>query len=162
MKILHFTWHCINRFLYSHLVCCCIVNCDFQEFLCTVTCIKNLLLSNLNDKPQRPLTLNHIESNCDQPYNHLPDNGRPFVACVSILSIPVSSLNMRGLFLAELLATYSRARVSCISSWVKVPKIQRQGLDKADIVDRDLKPHLNMCALRYNPTISALETWTSI
>ena len=87
MKILHFTWHCINRFLYSHLICCCIVNCDFQE---------SLLLSNLNDKPQRHLTLNHIESNCNQPYNHLPDNGRPFVACVSILSIPVSPLNMQG------------------------------------------------------------------
>ena len=98
MKSLHFTRHCINRFLYSHLVCCCIVNCDLQEFLCTVTCIKNLLLSNLSDKPQRHLTLNHIESNSYQPYNHLPDNGRPFVACVSILSIPVSLLNMQGLF----------------------------------------------------------------
>ena len=73
----HFTRHCINRFLYSHLVCCCIVNCDFQEFLCTVTCIKNLLLSNLNDKPQRHLTLNHIENNCYHPYNHLPHNGLP-------------------------------------------------------------------------------------
>ena len=98
MKILHFTWHRINRFLYSHLVCCCIVNCDFQEFLCTVTCIKNLLLSNLNDKPQRHFTFNHIESNCYQPYNHLPDNGRPFVECVSILSILASPLNMKGLF----------------------------------------------------------------
>ena len=98
MKIFHFTGHCINRFLYSHLICCCIVNCDFQEFLCTVTCIKNLLLVNLSDKRQRHLTLNHIESNCYQPYNHLPDNGRPFVACVSILSIPVSPLNMQGLF----------------------------------------------------------------
>ena len=39
----------------------------------------------------------------------------------------------------------------------KVPEIQRQGLDIADIVDLDLKPHLNMCALRYNPTISAQE-----
>ena len=104
MKILHFTWHCINRFLYGHLVCCCIVNCDFQEFLCTVTCIKNLLLSK-----QRHLTLNYLKSNCYQPYNHLPDNGRPFVACISILSIPVSPLNMQGLFVAELLATYNRA-----------------------------------------------------
>ena len=99
MKILHFTWHCINRFLYSQLVCYCIVKCDFQEFLCTVTCTKNL----------HHLTLNHIESNCYHPYNHLPDNGRPFVACVSILPIPVSPLNIQGLFVAELLATYSRA-----------------------------------------------------
>ena len=91
MKILHFTWHCINRFLYSHLVCCCIVNCDLQEFLCTVTCIKNLLLSNLNDKPQLHLTLNHIESNCYQPYNHLPDNGRPFVACQHLVYSSFSS-----------------------------------------------------------------------
>ena len=60
-----------------HLVCCCIDNCDFQEFQCTVTCIKNLLLSNLNDKPQRHLTLNHIESNCYHPYNHLPHKGLP-------------------------------------------------------------------------------------
>ena len=29
----------------------------------------------------------------------------------------------------------------------KSPKIQRQGLDKADIVDWDLVPHLDMCAL---------------
>ena len=50
--------------------------------------------------------------------------------------------------------------MSCISSRVKVPEIQRHGLDIADIVDWDLKPHLNMCALRYNPTISALETLT--
>ena len=94
MKILHFTWHCINRFLYSHLVCCCIVNCDFQEFLCTVTCIKNLLLPNLFDKPQRQLTLKHIESKCYHPYNHVPDNGCTFVASVSILPIQVSPLNM--------------------------------------------------------------------
>ena len=98
MKILHFTcFACINRFLYSHLVCCCIVKCDFQEFLCTVTCIKNLLLSHLNDKPQRHSNLNHIESNCYHPYNHLPDNGRLFVVCVSILPIPVSPLNIQGL-----------------------------------------------------------------
>ena len=102
-------YRALNRFLYSHLVCCCIVHCDFQEFLCTVTCIKNLLLSNLNDKPQRHLTLNHIENNCYHPYNHLLDNGRPFVVCVRILPIPVSPLNMQGLFVAELLATYSRA-----------------------------------------------------
>ena len=37
--------------------------------------------------------------------------------------------------------------MACISSRVKVPKIQRQGLDIADIVDWDLIPHLNMCAL---------------
>ena len=98
MKILHFTWYCINRFLYSHLVCCCIVHCDFQEFLCTVTCIKNLLLSNLNDKPQCHLTLNHIENNTYHPYSYLLDNGHPFVACVSILPIPVSPLNIQGLF----------------------------------------------------------------
>ena len=98
MKILHFTGHCITRFLYSHLVCCSIANCDFQEFLCTVTCIKNLLLPNLYDKPKRQLTLNHIESKCYHPYNHLPDNGRPFVASVSILPIPFSPLNMKGLF----------------------------------------------------------------
>ena len=108
MKILHFTWHCINRFLYSHLVCCCKVNCDFKNFFVQSLVKKNLLLSNLNDKPQRHLTLNHIESKCYQLYSHLPDNGRPFVACVSILSIPVSPLNMQGLFVAELLATYSR------------------------------------------------------
>ena len=46
--------------------------------------------------------------------------------------------------MAELLATYSRAWVSCILSRVKVPKIQRQGLDIADVVDWDLKPHLNI------------------
>ena len=109
MKILHFTGHCINRFLYSHFVYCCIVNCDFQEFLCTVTCIKNLLLPNLYDKPQRQLTLNHIESKCYNPYKNLPENGRPFVVSVNILSIPVSPLNMHGLFVAELLVTYSRA-----------------------------------------------------
>ena len=63
MKTLHFTRHCINRFLYSHLVCGCIVNCDLQEFLCTVTCIKNLLLSNLSDKPQRHLTLRRYAAN---------------------------------------------------------------------------------------------------
>ena len=34
-----------------------------------------------------------------------------------------------------------------MSSRVKVPQIQRQGLDIADIVDWGLKPHLNMCAL---------------
>ena len=82
---------------------------DFQELLCTVTCIKNLLLPNLYDKPQCQMTLNHIESKCYHPYNHLPDNGRPFVASVSILPIPVSSLNMQGLFVAELLLNYSRA-----------------------------------------------------
>ena len=97
MKILHLTGHCINRFLYSHLECCCIVNCDFQEFLCTVT-LKNLLLPNLYNKPKGQLTLNHIESKCYHPYNHLPDKGRPFVASVSILPIPVSPLNMQGLF----------------------------------------------------------------
>ena len=118
MKILHFTWHCINRFLYSPLVCCCIVNCDFQEFLCTVTCIKNLLLSNLNDKPQRHLTLNHIESNCYQPYNHLPDNGRPFVACVSILSIPVSPLNMQGLFCGRAAGNLQQGLSECHVSQV--------------------------------------------
>ena len=37
--------------------------------------------------------------------------------------------------------------MSCISSRVKVPKIQRQGLDIADIVDWDLILNLNMCAL---------------
>ena len=37
--------------------------------------------------------------------------------------------------------------MSCMSSQVKVPKSQRQGLDIADIVDWDLKPNLNMCAL---------------
>ena len=108
MKILHSTRHCINRLLYSHLVCCCSDNCDFQEFLCTVTCIQNLLIPNLYDKPQRQLTLIHIESKC---YNHcklLPNNGHPFVVSVSILSIPVSLLNMQGLFLAELLVTFSR------------------------------------------------------
>ena len=107
MKILHFKWHCINRFLYSHLVCCCIVNWLLErpentfppenagkrrktpenEFLTTVTCIKNLLLSNLNDKPQRHLTLNHIESNCYQPYNHLPDCG----VCQHLVYSSVSS-----------------------------------------------------------------------
>ena len=102
MKILHFTGYCINRFLYSHLVCCCIVNCDFQEFLCTVTCIKNLLLPNLYDiKPQHQLTLNHIESKCYNPYNHLPENGRPFQVSVNILLIPVSLLKMQGLFLGR-------------------------------------------------------------
>ena len=85
------------------------LNCDFQEFLCTGTCIKNLLLPNLYDKPQRQLTLNHIESKCYHPYNHLPDNGRPFVASVSILPNPVSPLNLQGLFVAELFVTYSRA-----------------------------------------------------
>ena len=99
MKILPFTGYYINRFLYSHLVYCCIVNCDFQEFLCTVTCINNLLLPNLYDKPQHQLTLNYIESKCYHPYNHLPDNGRPFVASVSILPIPVSPLNYTGPFL---------------------------------------------------------------
>ena len=84
-----------------------IVNCDFLEFLCTVTCIINLVLPNLNDKPQRHLTLNHIESSCYHPYNHLTDNGRPFVAYASFLPIPVS-LKMQGLFVAELLATCSR------------------------------------------------------
>ena len=108
MKILHFIGHCINRFLYSYLVYCCIVNCDFQEFLCTVTCIKNLL-PNLYDKPQCQLTLNHIKSKCYNPYNHLPENGRPFVASVNILPIPVSPLNMQGIFVTELLVTYSRA-----------------------------------------------------
>ena len=48
-------------------------------------------------------------NNCYQPYNHLPDNGRPYVAYVSILAIPVSPLNMQGLFVTELLVTYSRA-----------------------------------------------------
>ena len=33
--------------------------------------------------------------------------------------------------------------MSCISRRVKVPKIQRQGLDIADIVDWDLKPISN-------------------
>ena len=37
--------------------------------------------------------------------------------------------------------------MSFISSQVKVLQIQRQGLDIADIVDWDLQPHLNMCAL---------------
>ena len=35
----------------------------------------------------------------------------------------------------------------CISSRVKVPKIQRQGLDIAVIFDWDLKTYLNMCAI---------------
>ena len=109
MKNLHFTGHCINRFLYSHFVCCFIVNCDFQAFLCTITCIKNLLLPNLYDKPQRQLTMNHSESMCYHPYNRLPDNGRPFVASVSILPIAVSPLNRQGLFVAKLLVTYSSA-----------------------------------------------------
>ena len=87
-----------NRFLYSHLVCCCIVNCDFLEFLCTVTCIINLVLPNLNDKPQRHLTLKHIESSCYHPYNHLTDNGRPFVAYASFLPIPISPLKSRAFF----------------------------------------------------------------
>ena len=40
--------------------------------------------------------------------------------------------------------------MSCISSQVKVPQIPRQGLDIADIVDWDLKPHLNIfCILVY-------------
>ena len=37
--------------------------------------------------------------------------------------------------------------MSCISSRVKVPQIQRQGLDTADSDDWDLNPHLNICAL---------------
>ena len=62
-------------------------NCDVQEFLCTVTCIKYLLLPYLYDKQQRQLILNHIESKCYHPYNLLPDNGRPFEVYVSILPI---------------------------------------------------------------------------
>ena len=37
--------------------------------------------------------------------------------------------------------------MSYISSRIIVPQIQRQGLDIADIVDWDLNPHLNICAL---------------
>ena len=40
--------------------------------------------------------------------------------------------------------------MSYISSQVKVQKIQRQGLDIADIVDWDLKPHLNICDFFYS------------
>ena len=50
MKILYFTGRCINQFLYSDLVCCRTDNYDFQEFICTVTYIKCLLLQYLNDK----------------------------------------------------------------------------------------------------------------
>ena len=40
--------------------------------------------------------------------------------------------------------------MSCILSRVEVPQIQRQGLIKAEIVDWDLKPHLNMCSFLYS------------
>ena len=96
MNILHFTGHCTDRFLYSDLVCCRTDNCDFQEFLCTVTCKTYLLLPYLFDRPQRQLTLNNIESKCYHHYNLLSDNGRSFVASVSIMPIQVSPLNMQG------------------------------------------------------------------
>ena len=69
MKIFHFQGYCINRFLYSDLVCCHTDYCDFQEFLCTVTCIKYLVLPYLYNKPQRQLILNHIEGKCYHHYN---------------------------------------------------------------------------------------------
>ena len=68
------------------------------------------------------------------------------MASVTILPIPVSPQTCRVFFVAELLVTYSKVCVAGISSRVKVPQIQRQGLDIADNVDWDLKPHLNMCA----------------
>ena len=83
------------EFLYSDLVCCRMDNCDFQEFICTVTYFKYRLLPYLKDKPQWPLTLNPVESKFDYQYNLLPDNGQPFVVPVSILPIPVSPLNIR-------------------------------------------------------------------
>ena len=121
MKILYFTGHCINRFLYRDLEYCRTDNCDFQEFLCTVTCIKYLLLPYLYDKQQRQLILNHIESKCYYPYNLLPDNGRPFEVYVSILPIQFLLLTwgeaigarkmdwLPSASGAELLVTYSRA-----------------------------------------------------
>ena len=90
MKILHFTGHCINRFC-TVTWYAVVQTTDFSRFLCTVACIKYMLLPYLYDKPQRQLTLNHIESKCYRPYNLLPE-----VDDVSILPIPVSPLNMRG------------------------------------------------------------------
>ena len=65
------------------------------------------------------------------------------MACVSILSIPVSPLNMQDHFCDR---AAGNLNVMYLKSG-KVKKNQRQGLDIADSVDWDLKPHLNMCAL---------------
>ena len=94
MKILHFSGHCINRLLYSDLVCCRTDTVIFIFLYSYFYKVSALLLSYLYNKPQRQLSLNHIESKCYHQYNLLPDNGRPFVTSVSILSIPVSPLNM--------------------------------------------------------------------
>ena len=80
--------------LYSDCLCFRTDNCDFKKKNCKVT--KYLLIPYLYDKQQRQLTLTHIESKCYHQYNHLPDNGRPFIASVSILPITVSPLNMQG------------------------------------------------------------------
>ena len=49
MKNLHFTL-ALYKSISVQSLGMLLYSVDFQEFLCTVTCIKNLLLSNLNDK----------------------------------------------------------------------------------------------------------------
>ena len=47
--------------------------------------------------------------------------------------------------MAELLAACSRALVLCISSLIKVPQIQRQGLYIADILTETLTSSKHVC-----------------